>query len=354
MIDMEYVHNQANEEGLLSWYADSRAAMIGVSLRGKSHTAHDMPMQDYHCLRVLPNGWLLAVVCDGVGSEEHADIGASIAAVSFADYTVKYWGAFLDEGSILNLLKCAALYAAGKICRESGNAGNPVRQYSTTLHAAVYANGVVYYFHSGDGGIIAMHDDGTYSLLTKPQKGEDGESVVPLMAGPKAWQAGVADSGVQSILLCTDGVYDKIAGKILRKYDEGLDKAIVAFFISPWAADPSETPKESAELFRRVFRENQPNDFYPRIAKAVAQGNDDCDSMQFVADYVFQNNRPLTSLQGIQDDITIAVIQNTAQYPELQPMEYYKGPDWETINQRVYRLLYESKQAGSDKCDTQE
>lgn len=327
------------DSALLSWEKGRCWSALGVSLQGLNHQQGGEALQDSHALRTLPCGWGLAVVCDGVGSEPHADIGARLAAESFADFTQRYWGFYQDEQSVLNLLRCAAMHAMGRLKRQAQADGCPLQEYSTTLHAAVYANGLAYFLHAGDGGILALLESGEYISLTSPMKDEDGERVVPLLAGPEYWQTGASPERVQSLLLCTDGVYDKLAGVILRDYG-GVDRGVASFFMSPWAFDCWDEPKKIAQCFQKAFRGGEPNDFYPHIVKAVAQGGDEEAAGAFVVERVYQKNRPLELLQGIGDDITVTLIQGIPAAVQIRPMEDYASPDWEDMNRKVYIRLF--------------
>ncbi len=338
---MSQIFKKETESELFHWGRNGNQALIAFSLQGKSHKQSNMPLQDNHALRLLPNGWSLLVVCDGVGSNLYSDRGSRIAANSFADFVVQYLGSFLNAESLFNLMISAAHYATGKLKDVAFEEGNPIREYNTTLHAAIYANGMVYYFHSGDGGIIVLNSEGTFQSLTEPQK--DQEYVIPLLSNPENWEVGQTDTRVQSVLLCTDGVYDKLAGAILRKHGDGLDKGLCTFFLSPWCFDFWEEPEHIAEAMSSVFSDQVSlNNLYEPIVKGVAQGKQEhkIPASQFVLDWVYANNYPLESLQGIQDDITIAILQNTAERPAEQPMEYFKGPDWKTIQKNVYARLY--------------
>ena len=332
---------QYDSEGLLqSWCVNGSQALIAFSLQGKSHKRQNMPLQDSHAIRVLPNGWNLAVVCDGVGSKPCSDEGARTAANAFANFVTDFWGSYQNPESILNLMKCAALYATGKMLGLAKQNERSIHDYSTTLHAVIYANGMLYWFHSGDGGIIALMKDGTYQPLTNPQK--EGEYVLPLLEGPQRWILGKSDAPVQSVLLCTDGIYDKIAGTILRRHGEGIDKGIAAFFLSPWAFEDWSEPESIAKQMTLVFDDaSKPNDFYPIIAKAVCQGgSNEEEAFCFVRDEIFSDDRPLHSLKSVQDDITVSIIQDIAGKPRVMPLDYYKGPDWEAINRSIAEILY--------------
>lgn len=338
---MHEIIEKKSEHSLISWGTHEKQTLLAFSLQGKSHSQSKTPLQDNHALRFLPNGWSIAVVCDGVGSKPHADDGSQLAANAFADFFVKYFGSYQDENSIYSLLICAAHYATGEMYYKASLEQNNIHDYNTTLHAAVFANGLVYYFHSGDGGIIVLTKNGIFERLTEPHK--DEQYVIPLLSGPNHWEVGKSKDIVQSVLLCTDGVYDKLSGAILRKYGEGIDKGLCTFFMNPWCFDSWNNPESIANKLCGIFSDHaQPNDLYPAIANGIAQGEtDNIEAASiFVRDYIYYDNYPLTLLQGIQDDITVAIIQNTAMRPAKQPMEYFKGPDWEALRKRVYDGLY--------------
>ena len=73
----------------------------------------------------------------------------------------------------------------------------------------------------------------------------------------------------------------------------------------------------------------------------IAQGTADADAASiFVLNEIYAHSRPLQALKNIQNDITVAIIQDIGHKPRIQPMEYFKGPDWPAINRRVYEILY--------------
>lgn len=329
------------ESSKLSNLRTEHACAVAVSLRGLSHEKHGEPMQDYHVIRTLPDGKILAVVCDGVGSEKNADIGAKLAAESFSDFVEHFWGYFQNQDSILNLMRTACIHAVGNIKKTAKQHAQDIHSYSTTLHAVIFASGIVYFVHAGDGAIIVMTEDGDLINVTEPQKGEDGQSVIPLLAGPKNWQLGCFSVKVQSVLLCTDGVGDRIAGKILRREECGLDRPIAAYFLSPWAFDYDGDLDQIATELQESFRSKTSASIFHRITKAIAQGKPILDVEIFAEkNYAGDLGRSIKAMQEIQDDISIAIIQRTDNYPTNKPTEWYRPPDWDTINKRIYEILY--------------
>ena len=332
------LHQSPAQGGVLS---SGNLRVLPVCIRGKSHEALNLPLQDACAARALPNGWVVAAVADGVGSEPRADEGAFIAAHAVVDFCAAFFGYSLDDNSLIDLLKAAFQHAAGEISRRASEESVDVREFSTTLHAAIYNGRAVYYGHSGDGGLLVLYHNGKYATLTQPQKGDDGEAVIPLLAGPKHWQFGRSQEPVFSALLCTDGVYDKICSKILQKYSGGIETTLAGFFLSPYSFDDTKTSEQDVvEAMRKAFRGAMPNDFYPHIVKMIAQGGDEDAAQQLVLDHIVQHNRPLRMLQEIRDDISAVVMTQKGAAPETVPIEEYKPPDWDKINAQIYAALY--------------
>lgn len=330
------------------------ACAAAFSLQGKSHVQLGEPLQDSHALVSLPEGWILLVVADGVGSEPRSEVGAALAAEAVAGFVKKRWGACLDRESLLNLLRCAYQHAAGALTRQAEAEKRPVSHFSTTLHTVLYAGGMVYYGHAGDGGILAMDLDGRYVPLTKPQKGPDGESVVPLMAGPRYWEFGSTEEPVASVMACTDGVWDKVCGKLLQNEGFEADRALAAFFLSPWAGmEEDGRVCASLDYAQKVFCDGTPNDFYPVLVRAVAQGGDEAEAVRFVREHLLEGNRPLEAIRAIRDDVTVGVVRSTAILPVAQPQDYYLPPDWEGIGKRVYEALYGRKAKEGERDDAE-
>ena len=326
------------EKQQISFLLNAKYMAAAASLQGLRHVSSDITMQDHHALISLPGDYMLAVVADGVGSEPYADKGSKMAADCFAQFVMDRWGWFMDSDSLLNLLKSACYYTTGEIQALADREGNSVNSYSTTLHAVIFAGSQLYYANAGDGGIIAFTEDGELLLVTEPMR--DEEYVIPLLAGPDRWQFGIVEQQIKSVLLCTDGLFDKLAGSLLRKQESKMDRALAAWFVSPWAWNPEEDPSDQAITLGKVFRDMDDDTFYKRMALVLAQGQDISDSNKFVADHIRNGNRPLKTLREIGDDITAAVVCRRYGEPGIQPLSYYSPPDWDRIYQEAYNILY--------------
>ena len=321
------------------------------SLRGRSHAGNGEPLQDSCALATLPNGWLMAAVADGVGSEARAEVGSFIAAEAITSFCARFWGTDTAASSVLDLLRAGYNHAYGCIALRARNDNRPLHEYGTTLHTAVFSGTDVYYGHAGDGGLLVMNAQGCYQNCTEPQKAPDGESVVTLLAGPEGWEFGVVED-VISAMLVTDGVYDKLASKALKRFWNGVDNCLASWFLSPWGFDRgNDALAVDLEAMAAAFRSATPNAFYPRLARAIAQGEDEAEAQRFVAEHVLQGNRPLRTLQEIQDDISVAILMDTSRKPNRRPWDDYRPPDWDDINRRIASELYERTVEESDEND---
>lgn len=329
---------RGTEPPVLSSVRLSWAAAAGVSLRGKSHVSLGMPLQDAHLCAALPGDALLLLAADGVGSEAHAEIGARVACSAAAD-SLRAGTDAPGEDSLKEAFACAFL----ALHREAEAMGVPVSTLSTTLHAAILTPTALFWGHAGDGGILALTCDGSLLALTEPMNGPDGESVIPLLAGSAFWQFGALDVPCQSVLLATDGVYNRLSPRALRQTGLSMDRAMALTFLSPYAWDwAGEGPAPVASAFARLFDGAEPSDYYPHAVLAYAQGNPEAaeDAQAYVLEHMFCSNRPLNALQSIYDDITVAVGQRLDTRPAARRMDDFEPPDYAAINRRAAEILY--------------
>ena len=190
---------------------------------------------------------------------------------------------------------------------------------NTTLHAAWMTEKGVWWGHAGDGGIFLMDDSGTLEMPTEPMTAENGEYVIPLLAGEAWWQFGFSAGHYQSVLLCTDGIYGRITNRALRSAGIAMDKAMAATFLSPWAFDWQGGEGGVVRAMSNIFRKPRPSDFYPRMIQAMSQGGDTQQAERHIVSQVLPYRQPLASLTSISDDITLAVIQRKKELPQSKP-----------------------------------
>jgi len=294
----------------------------GMSLPGRSHKADGTACQDAHGVAYLRHGWVAVAVADGVGSAKHSDEAAKLAVdsclqhisdrikgqrVSFSDNisdTVKW-------EDLPNVMAEGYQAAQKQIWDVIVRNGRHEHDYDTTLSVAIYDGKRIAYGHCGDGGVVGLRNDGGYVAVTKPQKGEDGVTVVPLRAGKDAWQFGFAEGDFASVLVATDGVYDAFFPYLLK---------------------------------------GQACEIYVPLIRFFMDNNDLGINMQSGADglkAVEQKRREFLegeSFASVQDDLTVVVGVNAQGAPQVRSAEYYAEPNWadlqEQWNKKAYPHLY--------------
>lgn len=282
----------------------------GMSIVGSSHVTKNSPCQDSHRFQVLSNGWMAAVVADGVGSAKHSEISSKMAC----DILIETCEALLVENmefpEAKNIIIEAYKKADLKIKEYAGQREEPVTDYDTTLSAVIYDGKNLAYGHSGDGGIVVLTYDGDYVKVTEPQKAEDGICVIPLRAGENYWEFGECEVNAASVLLATDGVYDSFMPYLLKDQPVEVYVPLIRWFMDNNVIGITEENCQEVEESRRCFL-----------------CGDSC--------------------KAITDDKTVLVVFNAEIMPKLKEDSYYEEPDWtelqEIWNRKAYPHLYEDK-----------
>jgi len=257
-----------------------------------------------------------------VGSAKHSDEAAKVAVDSCLQYisdAVKGKRASYSENISENvrwddlptLMAEAYEVALKNIWDTIVRNGRHEHDYDTTLSIVVYDGKRIAYGHCGDGGVVGLLNDGMYVAVTKPQKGEDGITVIPLRAGKDKWQFGFAEGDFASVLVATDGVYDSFFPYLLK---------------------------------------GQECEMYVPLLKFFMDNNDLGISLQSGVDglkYVEQKRREFLegdSFSAVQDDLTVVVAVNALGVPQVRAPEYYTEPNWAVLqeewNRKAYPHLY--------------
>lgn len=287
-----------------------------LSLAGSAHLQSDAGIcQDYNDAVVLPNGWIVAAVADGVGSAAHSEIGSSLAVDTVIDFVSSHVPDIWHEWSLQALL-CVAFQEALQTIQERAKTDDqPLRDYDTTLSAVIYNGTNAVFAHVGDGGIIALTPYGDFFLLTKAQKGDEFNSVVPLRAGPERWSFGSTREPICALLLMTDGIYDIVCPWNLAR----TDQPIYINYVRPFM-DTNLLQIKTASDFAAAEQE----------ISAFFAGKD--------AAY-------------ITDDKTIVGLINTDVVPEIKDASYYREPDWQQMAEEHRRRLYEDAPPGNEQAE---
>lgn len=286
------------------------------SMRGKSHIKNNIVGQDYSKTVVINDYLTIAAVADGVGQARLAEIGSKVAVNTAIDYCEKILKKAksykLSEDVILAVLKNAYATAYNKIIDVANKENNPLYDYDTTLDMVAYYKSKVIYGHSGDGGIIGLKMDGYYELITKPQNGKDGISVIPLRFN-QFWEFGIKKDVYASVILATDGVYNSIT---YTKYNDPNRYVFVS--LAEALANLSKMEFNTKEL---------ENHGYKMLA------------------FLFNDSI-------ITDDITVSVIYNDELMPSKANDDYYIVPDWKGINREKREAIFGKRVSKQDSNDS--
>lgn len=319
----------------------------GFSLIGKSHIAKGVCCQDNHKIKRLDNGWYIAAIADGVGSAKNSHIGSKIATETVVAFCEEYMPWDYNIISIKSMMRTAYNYAFKQILRESKMSGETIESYDTTLDLVIYDGSRIIYGHSGDGGIVGLNTFGDYIPITKPQKGADGITVIPLRAGYSTWKIDTYEEELAAVLLMTDGMWDNVFFPyLLRDNDNGLDRVYVpaaSFFGDPicFSGDIEEA-KQTVREFLLGDEKFDVEKYYAFIDK-VYEKRVGRSSDKVLAE-LKKNNYPIVLMQAVQDDKTMVGLINTDSVVDDREESFYQEPDWlklqDAWNRKAYPHLY--------------
>lgn len=290
----------------------------GTSLIGSSHIAKGSVCQDSHKALILPNGWIVASVADGVGSAKHSEIASRIAVETVTEVCAKLISNDTRISECKPIIFEAYKAANKRISDFAYEKEDSITEYDTTLSTIIYDGKSFAYGHSGDGGIVGLLLDGKYQRITYPQKAEDGVCVIPLRAGENSWEIGIVDGEFASLLLATDGVYDTFFPYLLRGQENEIYIPLIRYFMdNNWL--------------------NASEDNIDEISKSRED---------------FLNSNAYAS---VTDDKTVLVVINPNIKPKFQADKYYAEPDWNKLqmewNKKAYPHLYQVQQNTEDHSD---
>ncbi len=292
----------------------------GVTQQGHYHIKNNIVCQDYHFIEKISDNLCFAAVADGLGSELYTDIASRIAATSVVEYCKQNISEDSSADEILAVLKNAYKYALDNVYTEADKNKHDRTQYDTTLSCVVYLNGVAYYGHSGDSGIVALKKNGEYIAVTEQQRDESG-FVFPLCFEGK-WVFGKVDE-VASVLLATDGMLETLFPSLL--YGEKVNIYVV---------------------LAQYFMDNL----------SLGFAEDTVDSVQQKI-YNFVSN---IGENQVNDDKTLVCIVNTAIQTERKEEDYYRVPNWAELKRKkdeefrrlAYPHLYKKEDEQASQNDT--
>lgn len=155
---------------------------IAATVTGPSHAATGAPCQDHHQARVLTRlgvSSLVACVADGAGSAPLSQDGSALACQAIAELATAHFDA--SRGSFADLtdeeLRGWCREARGRIEQLAAMREGRLRDYATTLCAALLSPGHAAFLQIGDGAIVARRA-GALGVVFWPQSGEYANSTM--------------------------------------------------------------------------------------------------------------------------------------------------------------------------------
>lgn len=321
----------------------------GFSLVGKSHISSKKCCQDAHKIMRMENGWIIAAVADGVGSAANSQVGSQIAVDTVVQFCNECMPYDYNIISIKSMMMTAYSYAFKCIARIAEKENHPIASYDTTLSMVIYDGKRIIYGHSGDGAIIGLTTFGDYVEITKPQKGVDGISVIPIRGGCAHWVINTYEEDLAAVMLMTDGMLETLCPYLLRVEDNKKNKVYVplaTYFCDPLGfSEGQESEKTTRKLIEDFLMANDdyPSDnFYVRLLAIYKQLIPDC--ADGIIENIKKNNYPIGLMQNEQDDKTLVVLANKDVPVDIHNPEFYDEPDWSRLqdiwNRKAYPHLY--------------
>lgn len=331
----------------------------GFSIVGKSHIEKGICCQDSHKIKKMDNGWYVAAIADGVGSAKNSHIGSKIAADTVVDFCSEYMPWDYSVIGIKSMLRTAYNYAFKQIIRESEKSGETIESYDTTLSVVIYDGRRIIYGHSGDGAIIGLTIYGDYVQITKPQKGDDMVSVLPLRAGYTVWSIDTYEEDLAAVMLMTDGMLDGALCPYLLKQSNISEvyTPIASFFADPYGTTENgkkaKKTKEEIKDFITADEKYDSKKFYDRLSEIYKKHLGE-NSEELITN-LQEKNYPIALMQSVQDDKTMVALISTEVGCETKNIQHFSDPNWDDLqeewNKKAYPHLYKDKEKTVDAID---
>lgn len=150
---------------MTSWRVHAAAAT------GQSHITQSLPCQDAFAHAVQDDA-LVAVVCDGAGSQAHSHVGSARMSHEVASALLPVLDAALvDEASARSAVERAVDAALASLADEAARLQSPLSSFACTLVGAMAKGDVAWLFHVGDGIGVAVDAAGVQTV-SPPHNGE--------------------------------------------------------------------------------------------------------------------------------------------------------------------------------------
>ncbi len=190
----------------------------GASVVGQSHLTTSTPCQDKFEIQTSGDGeWLAIAVCDGAGSAEFAEIGASVTSNHFCKELIKLSQELSTRlpGEWINDFVIDCVIRVREQLRKVAKSDD-IRKYHCTLVAALIGKSGGFSIHIGDGALLGgsfaqTSNSGPIELnsdffISKPENGEYANETYFITEG--SWVKHLRISPLPALdwlIVCTDG-----------------------------------------------------------------------------------------------------------------------------------------------------
>ena len=278
------------------------------NMAGPYHVENGLPCQDSFAI-FHNDAFSVLAVADGLGSELYSDVGASVAAQTAVEYCSERITEGMEFNEVKKVMNNALVSAYKAVLTRATEDGNDSDEYDSTLCLAVYDGEHLYFAQSGDSGLVALLENGEYYRVTTQQRDEEGR-VFPLCWGPEKWEFGSVDYPVSAFMLMTDGVFEQICPKLMRKRDIEINIPLARRFLDRFDCTEEDVP----ELEKAVYKYLE---HYPRHL--------------------------------LDDDKTVVVLINSERRPAEKDETYYAIPDWKAMRDEAEKRLLAADSTNPEK-----
>jgi hypothetical protein len=264
----------------------------GITLTGTYHLKKASACQDAHRIIRVDENFAVAAAADGADFSENSDRAARIAADTAAVFLSESINRAMNVGDILNTLKASFYLALAEIEKTAGDNKTPFDRYETTLLAVVFLDGSLYYAIAGNGGIIALNEEGLYERLTETQ--QDDEHIMFPLSRKEKWSFGKYARRAASVLLATDGMLETLCPYLLEKQRNPIYVSLARYLMDNALLSVDKKGEESVRGEILSFLSAIPD-------------------------------------EDVNDDKTVAVLIDCSVIAKRQDAPYYAEPDWDSL-----------------------
>lgn len=226
--------------------------IIGWKETGTYHIAEGLPCQDAFS-SAEHEGTAAIALSDGAGSYPHSEIASTAVSEALSKYAASHFDELytLEDADLKKKILSVA--------RETVEAENPGMHAKCTLLLFASRHEKSFLMHIGDGGAIAVNEEGSPLILSYPENG-DSPNITFFLDGVEAerhlrLKRDLHDH-LSSLLLCSDGVYGSL-------FDvNGKTIAPAVGIMDSWLRSGNQEAAEEKlrKAMRNIFAENTADD----------------------------------------------------------------------------------------------